>query len=100
MRYQNPNQPQKPESVGLPLRPFLYTLDQVATLLEISEYELTKNHIHLDRVSVGVCPKKKMIARNVAPDGDKPDWRVAERDLIRWMKYKGFRYYEKGWFTH
>jgi hypothetical protein len=96
MMCQQPNRKHESDrkSVGLPARPFLYTLDQISGLLEVGKTGLLRDYVHLDGISVGVCPKTKMIARNISPDG-KPEWRVAERDLVRWLKMRGFRYYEE-----
>lgn len=85
------------EGIGLPVRPFLYTLDQIATLLEIQQVALEQQHIHFEGRSVGARPKDKMVARNVAAVGERPDWRIVERELMRWMRRKGFRFYERAW---
>ncbi len=82
-------------NVGLPPRPFLYTLDQISTLLDLTQREVEMRYIFWDQRSVGMVPKDKMMARNIAPKDSKPDWRVAERELVRWMKHKGFRFYER-----
>jgi hypothetical protein len=86
------------ESVGLPVRDFLYTVDQIATLLEVGETQVYDNYLHYDGRSVGPRPKGKMIARDVSSDDDpKPEWRVTEREFIRWMKFKGYRYHTRGY---
>ncbi len=82
-------------SVGLPPRPFLYTLDQIATLLDVTQKMVELHYIFWDGRSVGMVDKNKMMARNIAPANERPDWRVAERELVRWMKRKGFRFYER-----
>lgn len=85
------------DRLGLPARPFLYTLDQLATLLSIELQQFRARHIYYDGRSIGPQQKKEMMARNIAEPDEKPDWRVAERELKRWMKYRGFRFYERGW---
>ncbi len=90
------SRPEDADAVGLPQRPFLYTLDQIATLLAVDEAALRAS-VHFEGRSVGARPVKKMLARNIAPEGRRPDWRVAERELIRWLRTKGFRFYERGW---
>ena len=77
----------------LPVKPFLYTLDQVAGLLQITEERLP---IHYAGRSVGARQRDKMLARNIAAAGERPDWRIAERELIRWARTKGFRFHERG----
>lgn len=87
--------PQRPV-VGLPPRPFLYTLDQISVLLDLKENTLNQRYVYFEGRSIGTRRKDLLAARNIAPDTDKPDWRVAERELVRWMKVKGFKYYERG----
>lgn len=84
------------EAVGLPNRPFLYTLDQIAILLELRLDTLRKGYIYFDGRSIG-NGVDKMMARNIAPEGEPPEWRVAETELVRWLKKKRFRFYERGW---
>lgn len=85
--------------VGLPPRPFLYSLDQVADLVAVDLATLRKRHVFYDRVSPGIPPRDLLLARNIAADSDKPVWRVAERELLRWLRYRGFRVHSRGWLT-
>lgn len=87
--------PPKPESVGLPPRPFLYTLDQIAMLIEVEVTALSKSYVFYEGRSFGARPKGKLLARNIAPDNKRPVWRVAEAELIRWMRTKGFRFQQR-----
>jgi hypothetical protein len=89
----------KPESVGLPPRTFLYTLDQIATLIEMDLVQLMKIYVFYGGLSKGKHKVNLLYAVNLADDDDKPDWRVSEAELVRWMKKKGFRYYERGWLS-
>ena len=84
--------------VGLPVRVFLYTLDQIATILQVEEKDLRK-YVHFQDRSVGARPLDMMQARNIAPAGEKPEWRVADRELERWLSRRGFRIYVRGWAT-
>lgn len=81
--------------VGLPARPFLYTLDQISTLLNVNLQSLKKEYVFFEGRSIGFHNKHLLAARNIAPPTKSPDWRVAERELVRWMRLKGFRYYER-----
>ena len=99
-RWQNPNKIEKPGQVGIPPRPFLYTLDQIAELTNLAVATIKRSYVHFDKRTVGARRKDLLLAHNIAPEGEPPEWRVAERELIRWLKYQGFRYYERGWFTH
>lgn len=100
MRGQYPNNPADPEKVGLPVRPFLYTLDQIAVLIDVEEGQLKRSYIHFEGRSIGVASRRQLLARNISPDDKAPDWRVAERELIRWFKTVGFKYYDRGSVTH
>lgn len=86
-----------PESVGLPTRAFLYTLDQISALLDISQVTLETQHIYFDLRSMGAKTKHDMYAYNIAQPGQPPDWRVTESELIRWLKVKRIRFYLRGW---
>lgn len=88
--------PPQRDGVGLPPRPFLYTLDQVSVLLNISQSLLTQRYLYFEGRSIGTRKRGLMLANNIAPRDEKPEWRIAERELIRWLKYKGYRYYETG----
>lgn len=96
------------DKVGLPPRAFLYTLDQIAEMLSVSTRHIQTRYVYYDGLNVGVQPKKLLMARNIAPDYRPPshaepdghgkaEWRVAEAELIRWLKYMGFRIYDRGW---
>lgn len=84
---------------GLPPRPFLYTVDQLSTILSISETLLHSKHLYHQGRDVGVKSKHHMMARNISAPADKPDWRVAEAELKRWMRLKGFKFYDRGTVT-
>lgn len=84
------------KAVGLPAKPFLYTIDQIAALLSLEHAAVTRSIFYEGR-SVGARPKDKMLARNIDPADARPEWRVAETELIRWMRSKGFRFYERTW---
>jgi len=81
------------ESVGLPHRNFLYTLDQISTILMIEQKSLMITHVFFVGRSTGIPSLNALNAVNIAPPESKPDWRVEEKELIRWMRRKGFRGY-------
>lgn len=85
-------------AVGLPSRVFLYTIDQLGVMLDMSERNI-KSNLFYDGRDSGRRRADLMITRNIAPQGSQPDWRVAEREFVRWMRAKGFKHYEKGGFT-
>lgn len=88
---------QNPQAVGLPLRVFLYDLEQIATMLAVSLPTLKNSYLFYDGRTPGAPPPDKIVTRNIAPTGAKPAWRVAEQELIRWLKYKRFKLYEATW---
>ena len=92
--------PSGAKRIGLPIRTFLYTLDQISVMIEISETELKKSHLYYRGRSIGSVKRELMVAVNIAAEGEKPEWRVAEREFCRWMRTKGFRHYETGGFSN
>lgn len=83
--------------MGLPVRAFLFTADQIATMLSVDEKQVKTDYLFYEGRNVGNRPRGRMLARNIADEGQKPEWRVAERELIRWLKVKGFKVYDRGW---
>ena len=87
-----------PASVGLPVRSFLYTVEQIAYMLKLDEGTvMRRGYLHLDGVSIGTPPPDLIAARNIAPSDQDPVWRVAEQEFVRWLKKKGFHVYMRGW---
>lgn len=86
-------------TVGLPPRVFLYTVDQLAVMTNLSEAILHSNHLFHENRDIGIRQKYEMLARNIAPPDSKPDWRVSEKEFVRWLKLKGFKYYDRGTVT-
>lgn len=83
--------------VNLPVRVFLFTLDQIATVLSVDETTVRAAYIYYEGRSIGGQPKSLMLARNIANPNERPDWRVAELELVRWMRLKGFRFTQRGY---
>lgn len=81
--------------VGLPPRPFLYTPDQIAYILNVKISTVLDQYLWYEGRSIGARPRNMMLARNIAPSSEyAPVWRVGEQELIRWMQRKGFKFYE------
>lgn len=80
--------------LNLPYRPFLYTLDQIAVILSIQEVNL-KSYLFFEGRQSGRAIPDEIRVVNIAPRDAKPDWRCEERELMRWMKRKGFRYVDR-----
>jgi hypothetical protein len=91
--------PDDRKRLGLPARPFLYTLDQIASLLGVTE-DYLKNPANGFCFFTGRTPGRprpdEVRVVNLQPDPHRsPDWRVEERELIRWMKRRGFTYVDR-----
>lgn len=84
------------QKIGLPPRPFLYTVDQIATVLSVSVTTVKNTYLWYEERNIGVRPFAKLLAVNISPDGEKPEWRVAELELVRWLRFKGFKVYTRG----
>jgi hypothetical protein len=82
--------------IGIPTRVFLFTVDQLSVMLDLDEQYILKHLLYLEGRSIGSAKKQLMQARNIAPADQKPEWRVAEREFVRWMRVKGFKYYDRG----
>lgn len=83
------------EYVSLPKRPFLYTLDQLATILVISQKSMNQRIYFSGRSTMRKIPKQ-MLAHNISPPTMPPDWRVSEDELTRWLKECGYRIHSTG----
>lgn len=84
---------ERKRQMGLPLKVFLYTLDQIATMVEVDIKTLKSNYVYYSDRSIGARQHPLLEARNIAPEGQKPEWRVAENEFVRWLRYKGFKVY-------
>lgn len=89
--------PDDRKALGLPPRPFLYTLDQIGVILSIEQTTLKRNGmLYFQGRQPGRPLPDELRCVNIASGiKDAPDWRVEERELIRWMKRKGFRYVDR-----
>lgn len=79
-------------------------MDQIAALLNLSEHTIATRYIHYQNYTFGPHKPDKMIAHNISREGavnprasTKNDWRVSEDEFMRWMKRKGFRFYDRAW---
>ena len=77
--------------VELPFREFMFTLDQIAFLLDIDEQYMIRKYLYLPGRSTGI-QAGRMRATNIARADQPPNWRVSETDLKFWMKSKGIRW--------
>lgn len=82
--------------IGLPPRIFMFTVDQIGTMLELTDRYVKETLLFYDRREPGLTPKTKMRAINIAPEGEKPEWRVTEREFIRYLRSRGLKFYDRG----
>ena len=83
--------------INLPVRPFLYSMPQVAGILSITIHHLQMNIAYYDGRSIHRQTPHDMKFINIAKEDKRPVWRVAEQELIRWMKIKGFCVHDASW---
>lgn len=77
----------------LPPRAFLYAPEQIAQMLNVAEHTV-RNHLYYEGRSTGIKSPDRLRAINVAPDAEKPIWRIEENEVVRWFRYRGIRLYE------
>jgi hypothetical protein len=82
--------------VDLPARIFLYTLDQVASMVQLDEEIFVASHVYLTGRSTFPKTQDFLRAHNIAQPAAEPQWRIAEFEVLRWMRLKGIRYREPG----
>lgn len=78
-------------SVGLPPVIFLYTLDQIASMLNISEDSVRSRYLYYVGRTPGTKKRHHMEAVNISPPEENADWRVSMNEFIRWLKRMGFK---------
>lgn len=91
------SQPRDAEKLGLPPTPFFYTVDQVAGLLQISEQKIRDKLLFYMGRSTGIPPKSKLVATNMMPEGETPEWRILDKHLVRYLRFKGIRFQSMGY---
>lgn len=86
------------KEIGLPVRPFLYTLSQIATLLSMSEDMLHRRIIFYEGRSVHRRKPDELQFINIAKRDEKPAiWMCSEEELVRWARFKGFKVRDSSW---
>lgn len=79
--------------VELPLREFLFRVDQVCAILDVSVTYARDNLLYFQGRDIG-RNRDKIRTINIAPADAKPLWRIPESDFKAWMKMKGIRFTE------
>lgn len=81
--------------VDFPCREFLYTLDQMAVILGVETVSSIRPYVFCQGGDSGAPRRGEMVARNIALPGERPDWRVTERDFVSWLRRRGIRVYSR-----
>lgn len=79
----------KPQ-VEMPLVTFLFTIEQVAAMIGVSEHDMHYKYCYFLQRSTGRKGKHQVVARNIAPDDEDPQWRISHQDWVRWLSANGF----------
>lgn len=77
--------------VGLPPTIFLFTLDQLSSMMNLSMNNLMVTYIFYQGRSTSLKKRHQMSAINIAPDDEKPDWRVSVEEFKAWLRRMGFK---------
>lgn len=81
----------------LPLHQFFYTFEQIAYMTGVQERTLAQNYVYYTGRDFGPV-RGRIRATNIAPDGVKPEWRVAEENFVYWCRSKkiNVKQYKRG----
>lgn len=58
---------------------------------------LITRHIYYYGRSTGVKPRDRMMARDINAGKGRAEWRVAEAEVVRWLRRSGFVISDRGW---
>lgn len=72
----------------LPLKAFMYTLEQVADMLSIDRVYFKNKFVYYKGRTPRVHTSHELAAVNLAKPAEEPIWRISEDELIRWLKVK------------
>lgn len=87
--------PKERAVLGLPVRVFYYTVEQVGAIIEMKTEDVMKKVLWFEGREVGHKPASALCAINLARGEQKPEWRIEERELIRWMRWKKIRRFDR-----
>lgn len=78
--------------VGMPNLVFMFTVDQIASMLNISEDSVISTYLYFQGRTTGMKKKHHMFAVNIAPDSsEKAMWRVSLEEFRKWLSRMGFK---------
>lgn len=77
----------------LPARPVFWTLDQVASMLQVDLEYFKRRLVFYEGKSAGMDATKMFRAIDVSAPQDVPAWRIHSDEIIRWCKVRNVRIY-------
>ena len=83
--------PADPQVVGLPPVIFLFTVDQIAGMLNVEVDTVMATYLYYVGRTTGRKQTHQMDAVNIAPADHIPDWRVPQREFLRWCTRRGIK---------
>jgi hypothetical protein len=78
-------------AVGLPPLVFMFTIDQISSMMNMSEKYVRAEYLFYLGRSTGLKKRHHMNAVNIAPEGEKAEWRVSWEEFLSWLKKMGFK---------
>ena len=81
------------EQIPLPLKTFMYTIDQISVMLDMTEQMLRRKVLFYVGREMQKQDPMKMRAINISGIDEKAEWRVSEEELVRWCRKRKVRFY-------
>lgn len=81
----------KLEKVGLPALVFMFTIDQIASMLNVSEDTVKLVYLYYQGRTSGLKKRHHMLAINIAAEDQQAVWRISLEEYRRWLSRMGFR---------
>jgi hypothetical protein len=83
--------PTDPTVVGLPPVIFMFTVDQIASMLSVEERYVMTTYLYYVGRSTGRKATHHMDAVNIAPEDHAPEWRVPSKEFLKWCTRRGIK---------
>lgn len=77
-------------AIGLPPLLFTFTVDQIASMLSVDEKRVRTHYLFYQGRSVGRQDPRQMKAVNISLHDKLPEWRIAQREFVRYCRKVGF----------
>lgn len=79
------------KTIGLPPLVFMFTVDQIASMLAVSEKRVMEAFLYYGERTTGRMPRHQMRTINIAPSNEKAEWRIPSREFLAWCKRMGVK---------